>query len=144
MWRSAKRPHSRRRRRRNKDDLEPIVPSIFEKNSKLTSRQPRHRQPHRPILKRHQKAQPKPQEPPHRHIRDDACRQPLGMEHGRAAPEQRHVVPRQRRRDDGDVHPARRGRVAEVERGKVEEVDDERELGPDEVAVHPEQDEDEL
>ena len=66
------------------------------------------------------------------------------MEHGRTTPEQRDVVPRQRRRHDGYVHETRRGGVAKVERGEVEEVDDEGELGPDEVVVHPEQHEDEL
>ena len=34
--------------------------------------------------------------------------------------------------------------MAEIEGGKVEEVDDEDELGPDKVIVHPEEHEDEL
>ena len=42
------------------------------------------------------------------------------------------------------MYPAGRGWVAEVERREVEEVDDEHDFSPEEVAVHPEQDEDEL
>lgn len=61
-----------------------------------------------------------------------------------AIPENGDVVPRVGEADDGGVDPERGGRVAEVERGEVEEVSNQDDLARPEVAADPAHDEAEL
>lgn len=60
------------------------------------------------------------------------------MHHDRTAPVERHKVPRQRATDHGDVNEPRGRTMAEVRAGQVEEVDNQQQLSPPEVAPHPE------
>lgn len=67
----------------------------------------------------------------------------MGDHHG-AVPVDGHKGPGERAGDDGEVDEARVRVVAEVERGEVEEVDDEYDLGPDEVGANEEHDKGEV
>jgi len=64
----------------------------------------------------------------------------VGIDHGRASPEDGNVIPCVGCRDDRYVHKARGRRMAEVERGEVEEVDDEQQLSKPESTSDPEHD----
>ena len=63
------------------------------------------------------------------------------VHHDGAVPVEGHKSPCQRAGDGRGVDEARVGVVAEVQRSKVEEVEDEKDLSPDEVVVDEEEDE---
>ena len=82
----------------------------------------------------------KDQDTPDGDIRQDPCRKAVGIDHGGTVPEDGHIGPGIRCRNDGYVDKARRRRVSEVERGKVEKVDDEQQFGQPEPASDPQHD----
>ncbi|KAJ8106087.1 hypothetical protein OPT61_g9774 [Boeremia exigua] len=99
------------------------------------------RKPNRVVLVRrkeeHAVAQPAPDE----HVRHNTAHEMGRVESHSADPVQGDEVPSQRARNRADVDGARGGRVAEVRKAQVEEVDDEQQLGEPEVAAHPQVDE---
>jgi len=74
-------------------------------------------------------------------VGQDSSGKRVGINHGSSIPKYGHVVPSQRRRDNRDVDESRGGRVAEVEEGEIEQVDDEEKLSLPEKSSDPEHDE---
>lgn len=68
----------------------------------------------------------------------------MGIDCNSTIPVQSDESPSQRSRDGWDMDCSSVGIVAEVEEGEVEEVDDQDDLGPDEVAADEEHDPGEL
>lgn len=81
---------------------------------------------------------------PDGNIGKNAAKQTLGMEGNSSVPVQSNECPGQGSGDSWEVDEAGRGRVAEVERRQVEEVDDQDQLSPDEVGSDKEHDEGEV
>lgn len=81
---------------------------------------------------------------PNSDVRKDAGRQSSSIERNSTVPVKRDEGPGQWSGDDWEVDKAWGGWVTEVERGQVEEVDDQDDLGPNEVGAHEEHDEGEL
>jgi len=77
---------------------------------------------------------------PDSNISKDAAEQTLSVECNSTVPVQGNEGPGQGSRDGWEVDPAGRVGVAEVERRKVEEVDDQEHLSPDEVGADEEHD----
>lgn len=68
----------------------------------------------------------------------------MGVHRGSSAPEDANISEGKGGGDDGDVDETRCGRVAEVEGGEVDEVEDEEEFGGPEVRTYPQEDEGEV
>ncbi len=61
----------------------------------------------------------------------------MGPYHRRSVPKDRYEGPCQRPRHDRDVYKARCGRVTEIERDKIEEVQDQEQLRNPEAGMNP-------
>ena len=108
-----------------------------EREIKLTSREDGQFETHGVVLEGNQEQQPKYKNGPNDHVGQDARWQAMCPHHRCAVPQNSDKCPRQRARHHGDMHEARGGRVAQVERRQIEEVHDERRLGNPEASVHP-------
>lgn len=85
------------------------------------------------------------QDRPDEDVAKDSGNERLGVgHHDGAVPVDGNKVPCERAGYDSLVDEASVGRVAEVERGQVEEVDNDQNLGPSKVASHEEHDESEM
>lgn len=104
-----------------------------------TSSEYAHVEPHGVVLEHDQEEHAIQQERPDEHVRNDPCRQAVRAHHGSPAPEQRDVIPGQWSRNHGYVDLVRSGRVTEVDRRQVEEVEHKHELRRPEVAADPEE-----
>lgn len=81
---------------------------------------------------------------PDGYIGKNAAKQTLSVEGNSSVPVQSNECPGQGSGDSWEVDKAGRGRVAEVERRQVEEVDDQDQLSPNEVGSDKEHDESEM
>jgi len=61
----------------------------------------------------------------------------MSVDHGRPVPEDGNVIPGQRRRDDRQMNEQRSRGVAEIQQGKIEQVDNQEELALPEMASNP-------
>ena len=84
------------------------------------------------------------QDTPDGDVGEDASSQAGSIKRNSTVPVQRNESPGQWSGDDWEMDKAWGGWVAEVERRQVEEVDDQDDLGPDEVGAHEEHDEGKL
>jgi len=108
---------------------------------KLTSTQNRQSKAHAVILVGSQEKHAINQNAPDGDVGQDPRRERVGVHSSGTAPVQGNRVPGQGPTDDGNVDEPRRLGVAEVRRGEIEEIDDQQEFSPPEVAAHPEHDE---
>jgi hypothetical protein len=65
----------------------------------------------------------------------------MSVDHGRPVPEDGNVIPGQRRRDDRQMNEQRGRGVAEIQQGKIEQVDNQEELALPEMASNPQHNE---
>ena len=107
----------------------------------LTESKVRQSESHRVVLERHQEESSIRQDPPDENITHDPSWKRICMHRAGTNPVQRDKVPGQRTCYGAHVDGTRRGAVAEVGEGEVEEVDDDEQLGEPEVGADPEVDE---
>ena len=81
------------------------------------------------------------QDTPDEEVRNNACYKGMSIDSDSTVPVQSNKSPCQRSRNNGDVDESWVGVVAEVERGQVEEVDNQDQFSPDIVTADEEHDE---
>lgn len=115
--------------------------SQAKKRGQLTKRQRAQRKPNRIVLIGREEEDAVAQPAPDEHIRHNASNNMVGMHSHSTRPVQGDEVPGQRTANSADVDEARRGRVAEVGKRQIEEIDYEQQLSEPKVRAHPQMDE---
>lgn len=107
----------------------------------LTERQNGQLESHSIILESQQEEGSQDENSPDDDVGQDSCGESACMYHRRTIPKDGHICPRQRSGHDGNVDKAWIGRMAEIQRGQIEEIDNQEDLALPKEATDPQHDE---
>jgi hypothetical protein len=104
---------------------------------RLTERKHRQRKTHGVVLIRSQEEHAVTEPAPDEDVGYNARSQVIRMKRHSTNPIQRDEIPRQRPTNSADVNQPRRGAMAKVQRGQIEEIQHKQELCKPKVTAHP-------